>query len=127
MKLLVMSYTPRLKQEFNERIVGALKKSLAIPTDESPTLDKIVISRGVGAAVADKKLIDHAVEELTAISGQKAVPTISKKDVASFKLRKGMPIGAKFPTWRTHVRISRSFGNCCPSTCERLSRRRQRF
>ena len=60
-----------------------------------PTLDKIVISRGVGAAVADKKLIDHAVEELTAISGQKAVPTISKKDVASFKLRKGMPIGAK--------------------------------
>ena len=60
-----------------------------------PTLDKIVISRGVGAAVSDKKLIDHAVEELTLISGQKAVATLSKKDVASFKLRKGTPIGAK--------------------------------
>ena len=60
-----------------------------------PTLDKIVISRGVGAAVSDKKLIDHAVEELTLISGQKAIATLSKKDVASFKLRKGTPIGAK--------------------------------
>jgi large subunit ribosomal protein L5 len=60
-----------------------------------PVLQKIVLSRGVGAAVADKKLIDHAVDELTAITGQKAVATISKKDVASFKLRKGMPIGAK--------------------------------
>jgi len=54
-----------------------------------------VISKGVGAAVADKKLIDYAVEELTKISGQKAVPTMSKKDVASFKLRKGMPIGVR--------------------------------
>ena len=60
-----------------------------------PTLDKIVISRGVGAAVSDKKLIDYAVEELTLISGQKAIATLSKKDVASFKLRKGTPIGAK--------------------------------
>jgi large subunit ribosomal protein L5 len=60
-----------------------------------PKLQKIVLSRGVGAAVADKKLIDHAVDELTLITGQKAVATLSKKDVASFKLRKGMPIGAK--------------------------------
>ena len=60
-----------------------------------PKLKKIVLSRGVGAAVADKKLIEHAVDELTTITGQKAIPTISKKDVASFKLRKGMPIGAK--------------------------------
>ena len=60
-----------------------------------PKLMKIVISKGVGAAVSDKKLIDHAIEELTMISGQKAIATISKKDVASFKLRKGMPIGAK--------------------------------
>jgi len=60
-----------------------------------PKLEKIVLSRGVGAAVSDKKLIDYAVEELTKITGQKAVSTISKKDVASFKLRKGMPIGAK--------------------------------
>jgi len=60
-----------------------------------PKLEKIVVSRGVGAAVADKKLIDHAVDELTMITGQKAISTISKKDVAAFKLRKGMPIGAK--------------------------------
>ena len=60
-----------------------------------PRLEKIVLSRGVGAAIADKKLIDYAVDELTNITGQKAVATISKKDVASFKLRKGMPIGAK--------------------------------
>jgi len=60
-----------------------------------PTLEKVVISRGVGAAVSDKKLIDYAVEELTLISGQKAIATLSKKDVASFKLRKGTPIGAK--------------------------------
>ena len=59
------------------------------------SLEKIVISKGVGAAVSDKKLIDHAVEELTLISGQKAIATLSKKDVASFKLRKGTPIGAK--------------------------------
>ena len=60
-----------------------------------PCVKKVILSRGVGAAVADKKLVDQAVEELTLISGQKAVPTLSKKDVASFKLRKGMPIGAK--------------------------------
>ena len=60
-----------------------------------PKLKKIVISKGVGAAVADKKIIDHAVEELTLISGQKAVATKSKKDISGFKLRKGMPIGAK--------------------------------
>ena len=64
-------------------------------TMQVPRIIKIILSRGVGAAVADKKLVDQAVDELTLISGQKAVPTLSKKDVASFKLRKGMPIGAK--------------------------------
>jgi large subunit ribosomal protein L5 len=62
---------------------------------EVPKLQKIVISRGVGAAVADKKLVEHAIEELTLISGQRAVATLSKKDVSNFKLRKGMPIGAR--------------------------------
>jgi len=91
-----MSYTPRLKQEFNDRIVAALTEEFSYSNVmQVPVLEKIVLSRGVGAAVADKKLIDHAVDELTAITGQKAVATISKKDVASFKLRKGMPIGAK--------------------------------
>ena len=60
-----------------------------------PRLEKIVLSRGVGTAVADKKLIEHAVDELTLIAGQRAIATLSKKDVANFKLRKGMPIGAK--------------------------------
>src|SRR6056300_856665 len=91
-----MSYTPRLKQEYNDRIVNSLKETFSYKSImQVPKLQKIVLSRGVGAAVADKKLIDHAVDELTMITGQKAIATISKKDVATFKLRKGMPIGAK--------------------------------
>jgi large subunit ribosomal protein L5 len=91
-----MGYSPRLKEEYRERIVQTLTEEFNYKNVMMvPKLEKIVISRGVGAAVADKKLIDHAVEELTTISGQKAIATISKKDVASFKLRKGMPIGAK--------------------------------
>jgi len=91
-----MSYQARLKKEYNERIISALKEEFGYKNFmEVPKLQKIVISRGVGAAVADKKLIDYAVEELTNISGQKAIATISKKDVAAFKLRKGMPIGVK--------------------------------
>ncbi|MCE2612922.1 50S ribosomal protein L5 [Flavobacteriaceae bacterium D16] len=91
-----MAYVPRLKKEYQERVINALKEEFGYNNVmEVPKLKKIVLSRGVGAAVADKKLIDHAVDELTMISGQKAVSTISKKDVAAFKLRKGMPIGAK--------------------------------
>ena len=91
-----MSYTPRLKQEYNDSIVSSLKETFSYKSVmQVPKLEKIVLSRGVGAAVSDKKLIDHAVDELTMITGQKAVSTLSKKDVASFKLRKGMPIGAK--------------------------------
>ncbi|OUW34326.1 MAG: 50S ribosomal protein L5 [Flavobacteriaceae bacterium TMED179] len=91
-----MSYTPRLKQDYNDRIVNSLKETFSYKSVmEVPKLKKIILSRGVGAAVSDKKLIEYAVDELTAITGQKAVPTISKKDVASFKLRKGMPVGAK--------------------------------
>ena len=91
-----MAYVPRLKQEYRDRVMSSLKEEFSYSNImEVPRLQKIVLSRGVGAAVADKKLIDHAVDELTAITGQKAVSTISKKDVASFKLRKGMPIGAK--------------------------------
>lgn len=91
-----MAYLPRLKQEYNERIVSALKEEFGYKSVmQVPKLQKIVISRGVGAAVSDKKLVDYAVEELTKITGQQAVATLSKKDVANFKLRKGMPIGAK--------------------------------
>jgi len=91
-----MAYVPRLKQEYGERIVSALKEEFGYKNImQVPKLQKIVVSRGVGAAVADKKLVDHALDELTLITGQKAISTISKKDVAAFKLRKGMPIGAK--------------------------------
>lgn len=91
-----MAYLPRLKQEYSERIVSALKEEFGYKSVmQVPKLQKIVISRGVGAAVSDKKLVDYAVEELTKITGQQAVATLSKKDVANFKLRKGMPIGAK--------------------------------
>ena len=90
-----MGYLPRLKEEYKSRIIGALKEEFGYTNVmQVPKLDRIVVSRGVGAAVADKKLIDYSVEELTNITGQRAVATISKKDVATFKLRKGMPIGA---------------------------------
>jgi large subunit ribosomal protein L5 len=91
-----MIYIPRLKGEYRDRIVSALKEEYGYKNVmQVPRLEKIVLSRGVGAAVSDKKLVDYAVDELTKVTGQKAVSTISKKDVASFKLRKGMPIGAK--------------------------------
>ena len=91
-----MSNIPRLKEDYSSKIANELKDKLGLANImQVPTLEKIVISRGVGAAVSDKKLVDHAVEELTLISGQKAIATLSKKDVASFKLRKGTPIGAK--------------------------------
>lgn len=91
-----MAYVPRLKQEYKDKVVSALTEEFGYKNVmQVPKLKKIVISKGVGAAVADKKLIDHAIDELTKISGQRAVSTLSKKDVASFKLRKGMPIGVR--------------------------------
>ena len=84
------------KEIYQKTVVPALQQQFGYKNVmQVPKLEKIVISRGVGAAVSDKKLVDYAVEELTKVTGQKAVATISKKDVASFKLRKGMPIGAK--------------------------------
>jgi large subunit ribosomal protein L5 len=91
-----MGYTPRLKEEYKSRVVSALTDEFGYNNVmQVPKLEKIVVSRGVGNAVADKKLIEYSVEELTKITGQQAIATISKKDVASFKLRKGMPIGTK--------------------------------
>jgi large subunit ribosomal protein L5 len=91
-----MAYVPRLKQEYKERIIKALTEEFGYKNVmQVPKLEKIVVSRGVGDAVADKKLVDQAVEELSLITGQQAISTMSKKDVAAFKLRKGMPIGAK--------------------------------
>jgi len=99
-----MAYVSRLKKEYKEKVIPALTEEFGYNNVmQVPKLEKIVLSRGVGAAVADKKLIDHAVDELTKITGQKAVATISKKDVASFKLRKGMPIGAKVTLRGEHM------------------------
>tara|TARA_A100001388_G_scaffold276636_1_gene264904 strand:+ start:375 stop:926 length:552 start_codon:yes stop_codon:yes gene_type:complete len=91
-----MSYVSRLKKEYSENITKKLMESHGFKNVmEVPRLKKIVISKGLGAAVSDKKLVDYSVDELTLISGQKAVATKSKKDISNFKLRKGMPIGAK--------------------------------
>ena len=89
-----MSNTAQLKKEYAERIAPALMKQFNYSSSmQIPALKKIVINQGLGMAVADKKIIDVAINELTAITGQKAVATVSKKDVANFKLRKKMPIG----------------------------------
>ena len=88
--------TPRLKEKFYNEIVPQLKEKFQYSSVmQVPRLTKIVVNKGIGAAVADKKLVDVGVDELTLITGQKAVPTIAKKAVSNFKLREGMPIGAK--------------------------------
>ena len=87
---------PRLKEKYTKEIVAQLKEKFQYKSVmQVPKLSKIVVNKGIGAAVADKKLVDVGVEELTMITGQKAVPTIAKKAVSNFKLREGMPIGAK--------------------------------
>ena len=91
-----MAYIPELKQKYREEIIPALTKEFGYKTVmQVPKLEKIVLNQGVGDAVADKKLIDIAQEELSSIVGQKAVQTISKKDISNFKLRRKMPIGTK--------------------------------
>jgi large subunit ribosomal protein L5 len=88
--------TPRLKEKYLNEVVKALQTKFAYKTVmQVPRLTKIVINKGIGTAVSDKKQVDVGVEELTTISGQKAVATKAKKSVANFKLREGMPIGAK--------------------------------
>jgi len=89
-------YTARLKSKYDEQIVPALKEQFNYSSKmQVPRLTKICINQGLGAAVADKKIIDTAIDEMTKITGQKAVATFSKKDISNFKLRKGMPIGAR--------------------------------
>ena len=91
-----MEYIARPKKNYKEKIVPAMMEEFGYKSImQVPKLLKIVISQGLGAATADKKIVDYAVEELTAITGQKAVGTLSKKDEAAFKLRKGMPVGAR--------------------------------
>ena len=89
-------YTPRAKTKYQEVVVPALQKEFGYKSPmEVPRIQKICLNQGLGDAVADKKLVDAAVVEMSAIAGQRAVPTVSKKDISNFKLRKGMPIGAR--------------------------------
>ena len=90
-----MSGNTTLGKEYKEKIVPELQKEFGYTTVmQVPKLEKIVINQGLGGATQDKKIIETALNELTAITGQKAVPTLSKKDISNFKLRKKMPIGA---------------------------------
>lgn len=91
-----MEFIPSLKTKYKEEVVPALMKEFGYKSImEVPRLEKIVLNQGVGAATADKKLMEIATEELSIISGQKAVQTLSRKDISNFKLRKKMPIGVR--------------------------------
>ncbi|MDG1881238.1 MAG: 50S ribosomal protein L5 [Schleiferiaceae bacterium] len=86
----------KLKVDYQSKVVPAMKEQFGYSHNlQVPRLDKIVLSQGIGAAVSDKKLVDAAIEEMTIIAGQRAVATKSKKDISNFKLRKGMPVGAR--------------------------------
>ncbi|MHA4847115.1 50S ribosomal protein L5 [Flavitalea antarctica] len=90
------NYTPRLADKYKKDVIPAMMKRFNYTSVmQVPKLEKICLNRGVNGAVTDKKLVDIAVDELTTITGQKAVSTLSKKDISNFKLRKAMPIGAR--------------------------------
>jgi large subunit ribosomal protein L5 len=90
------TYIPRLQKKYREEVVPALMKKFGYTSVmQCPRLVKVCLNQGVKGSVSDKKLIDDAVAEMSNISGQKAVPTLSKKDISNFKLRKAMPIGCR--------------------------------
>ena len=91
-----MSYVPRLRAKYKEEVAPALKKDLGYTSVmQVPRLLKISLNQGLGSAVGDKKVVENAMAEMSTIAGQKAVSTVSRKDISNFKLRKGMPIGAR--------------------------------
>lgn len=91
-----MSYTPRLRKKYKEEVVPALMEKFQYSTImQVPKIEKICINQGIGQATQDKKLVDNALNEMTLIAGQKAVPTRAKKSVSNFKLREGMTIGSR--------------------------------
>ncbi len=102
-----MKYIPNLKKKYIEEIVPALMKEFNYSSVmQVPRLEKIVINQGIGDAVSDKKLIDVAVNEIAAITGQKPIVTLSKKDISNFKLRRGMPIGVKVTLRRDRMYVN---------------------
>jgi len=91
-----MTYIPTLKKKYNDEVVKNLMKEFGYKNImQVPKLEKICLNQGIGQAVSDKKLIEYALNEMTQITGQKAVSTISKRDISNFKLRKGMPVGVR--------------------------------
>ncbi|MBL7982920.1 MAG: 50S ribosomal protein L5 [Flavobacteriales bacterium] len=91
-----MSYVPRLRAKYHNEVAPNLQKEFGYKSPmQVPRLIKISLNQGLGSAVGDKKIVENAVTEMTSIAGQKAVATVSKKDISNFKLRKGMPIGAR--------------------------------
>ncbi|MFZ1692519.1 MAG: 50S ribosomal protein L5 [Flavobacteriales bacterium] len=91
-----MSYVPRLRAKYTAEVAPALQKEYGYSSPmQVPRIVKISLNQGLGSAVGDKKVVENAVTEMTSIAGQKAVPTVSRKDISNFKLRKGMPIGAR--------------------------------
>jgi len=91
-----MAYSPRLKDKYKAEVIPALQKKYGYSSSmQVPKLTKICLNQGVGDAVSDKKLIESSIKEMSTIGGQKAVATISKKDISNFKLRKGVPIGVR--------------------------------
>jgi len=91
-----MAYTPTLEKKYKEEIIPAMVKTFSYTSVmQVPRLEKIILNQGVGSTIADKKIIEVATEEMTMITGQKAVQTRSKKDISNFKLRKKMPIGVR--------------------------------
>ncbi|MGB3946460.1 MAG: 50S ribosomal protein L5 [Bacteroidia bacterium] len=91
-----MAYSPRLKDKYKAEVIPALQKKFGYSSSmQVPKITKICLNQGIGDAVSDKKLIEGAIKEMTTISGQKAVATVSKKDISNFKLRKGVPIGVR--------------------------------
>ncbi|NBX19113.1 MAG: 50S ribosomal protein L5 [Bacteroidia bacterium] len=93
---MATTYQPRLKQKYRTEVIPALQKKFSYGSSmQVPKLQKICINQGIGDAVSDKKLIESAVKEMTTITGQKAVPTYSTKDISNFKLRKGVAIGVR--------------------------------
>ena len=91
-----MSYVPRLRAKYKDEVAPSLKKEFGYTSAmQVPRLVKINLNQGLGSAVGDKKVVENALTEMTSIAGQKAVATTSRKDISNFKLRKGMPIGAR--------------------------------
>ncbi len=99
-----IKYTPRLQKKYKDEVVPALMKKFGYKTVmQCPRLVKICLNQGVKGSVSDKKMIDDAVNEMTLVTGQKAVPTLSKKDISNFKLRKNMPIGCRVTLRNVHM------------------------